>query len=96
MTKTDIEDALIESIREIQEMSGRSTRGITASSVPLRDIDGFDSLNAVEALCNLSKKLKREFKGDINLFAPKAQRNMPVSLRDIVNNVAVAIGLGKE
>lgn len=96
MTRADVEEKLVESIREVQALSGRSARGLSAASSPLQDVEGFDSLNAIEALCILSKKLKREFKGDINLFVPKTRKYTPISIREVASNVADAIGLAKE
>lgn len=96
MTRSDVEEKLVESIREVQTLSGRSARGLSAASSPLQDVEGFDSLNAIEALCILSKKLKREFKGDIDLFVPKTKKHSPISIREVASNISDAIGLAKD
>ena len=96
MTRSDVEEKLVESIREVQTLSGRSVRGLSSASSPLQDVEGFDSLNAIEALCILSKKIEREFNGDIDLFVPKAKKHIPISIREVASNISDAIGLAKE
>ena len=60
MTQTEIEQILIELIKNIQVMSGRPDVVIDASTRPIGDLDEFDSLNAVELTVEFADRLKFE------------------------------------
>ena len=57
MDKKDIINKVIQAIAEVQEASGRADNGIVASTCPLTDVEGFDSLCGVEATVMFSKSL---------------------------------------
>jgi acyl carrier protein len=59
--------AVISAIQSIQNASGRSG-SISGNTRPTRDLNGFDSLNAVEASCQFSASLGSDIPGDVNLF----------------------------
>jgi len=68
---------LIETVAEVQELSGCASLEINANTCPIYDLDGFDSLRAVETTVLLAIKLKCEFKarkGEVNLFVSKDGR----------------------
>ena len=48
MTQTDIEQALCDAIRQVQEDSGRESPRLSGEIVPIGDLDGFDSINSIE------------------------------------------------
>lgn len=54
MTLGEIEGLVVGFVREIQKQSGREVPKISRDTVPLRDVPGFDSLNAVEVETMLS------------------------------------------
>lgn len=58
MTKTDIEQMLIEAICKIQELSGREKVPVDAKTRPVLDLPDFDSLNGVEITVELMDRLK--------------------------------------
>jgi hypothetical protein len=77
MDRNNIERELMETIREVQEMSGHAPATVDHNTCPINDLEHFDSLRGVETTCLLSMKLKCKFKspkGDINVFVSKDGR----------------------
>lgn len=67
MSEANIRKAVLEVITEIQRLSGRQVPDQIDDSVcPIGAINGFDSINAVEATVMLSEKLECEI--DFNPF----------------------------
>ncbi len=60
-------NAVVSAINSTQSASGRSG-SVSGSTRPMRDLNGFDSLNAVEASCHFSASLGSEIPGDVGLF----------------------------
>jgi hypothetical protein len=89
MDRNDIERELIETIREVQEMSGHAPTTIDTQTCPIKDLEHFDSLRGVETTVLLSMKLKREFKspkGEINIFVSKDERQA-LTISEIVDRL---------
>lgn len=57
MTSSDIVRAIVEVLGTVQVNSGRSQSIIDGNTCPIGDLDGFDSLNAVEATVELGDRL---------------------------------------
>lgn len=57
MTLGEIEKILIDTVCEIQAISGRESVPVTATTRPMEDVPGFDSLNCVEATIDALGKL---------------------------------------
>jgi hypothetical protein len=77
MDRNSIERELMETIREVQELSGHAPVPIDKNTCPINDLAHFDSLSGVETTFLLSVKLKCEFKspkGEINVFVSKDAR----------------------
>ena len=77
MDRNNIELELMDTIREVQELSGHAPVPIDQSTRPINDLEHFDSLRGVETTCLLSSKLKCKFKspkGEINVFVSKDGR----------------------
>ena len=68
MDNQEIVGQVIQTVTRIQEMSGRSTAGIGASTSPVADLEGFDSINGEEATLMLAGSLGVELPEDFNLF----------------------------
>ena len=81
----NIKEALIATITEIQTNSGRALTEIGDDTRPLRDMQGFDSYNAVEASMLLSESLGCEIVPDIALFARHGQA---LTVSEIVENLS--------
>jgi hypothetical protein len=89
MDRSIIERELIETIREVQEMSGHAPMSIDAQTCPIGDLESFDSLRSVETTVLLSMKLKREFKspkGEINIFVSKNGRQA-LTISEVVDRL---------
>jgi hypothetical protein len=79
MERIEIERRLIETLHEVQELSGCARVEINLDTCPIHDLDGFDSLRGVETTVLLSMKLNREFKagkGEVNIFVSKDGRRV--------------------
>ncbi len=77
MDRNEILRHLIETVAEVQELSGCASLEINAKTSPVYDLDGFDSLRGVETTVLLAMKLKCEFKaakGEVNVFVSKDGR----------------------
>ncbi len=68
MDKQEIVGQVVQTVTRIQEMSGRSTEGIGASTSPVADLEGFDSINGEEATLTLAWSLGVDLPEDFNLF----------------------------
>lgn len=89
MNRNEILQRLIETVAEVQELSGCATVEINAKTCPIYDLDGFDSLRGVETTVLLASKLKCEFKagkGEVNLFASKDSRRA-LRIEETVNRL---------
>jgi len=60
MKKKEIEQMLINVVRELQELSGRDMVEISTGTRPIEDVPGFDSLNCVEATIDAASRLGEE------------------------------------
>ena len=53
----DVKTMIIDTLREVQNKSGRQWNNLVSTSVPIRDLDGFDSLLSVEVTVLIEEKL---------------------------------------
>ncbi len=60
MDQATIEKLLSDTVRALQELSGREHVAITARTRPVLDVPGFDSLNGVEATIEVLGQLGLE------------------------------------
>lgn len=77
MARDEILKCLVETVAEVQTLSGCAAVNITAELCPIYDLEGFDSLRGVETTILLSEKLKCKFKAgkkDVNVFISKDGR----------------------
>src|SRR5438046_2617961 len=75
---------IVEVLTEIQECSGRPVPVIGEDTYPMQDLEGFDSLNSVEATCMLSERLG--FEVDPKLLIPSRAGQIPC-VREIVDRL---------
>lgn len=57
MDKAKVVNVITEVLTELQSISGRKLVPISGTTCPIGDLDGFDSLNGVEATVELSDRL---------------------------------------
>lgn len=84
MTQVELEDLLISAVANIQKMSGREEIAISADTVPLDDLPGFDSLNGVEATVEVIEQLELPLEAN-NIFVADEK---PLSIRDVARKLA--------
>ena len=95
MEKSDAIDKAIDAVRQIQQESMRPVAQFTAATRPLEDIEGFDSVNCVEAACKLSEMLNLEIPDSV-FIPPKKDAPCPTfeqiadNLLRVVNEVSMA------
>jgi acyl carrier protein len=88
-----IREAVVAAITEIQLNSGRTVGYIDDELRPMNDLQGFDSLNAVEVSCLLSESINRSVKAELLLSTPFGR---PKSVGEIVNAIFDHLNSGKE
>lgn len=91
MEKHEIVTTVVQTIVQVQELSGRAGDGIDASTCPLRDVEGFDSLSGLEATVMLSEALGVAISEDCNPFISK-DGNRALSVGEIADNLSTHIG----
>ena len=84
MDHKQVTDALTQALSEIQSCSGRSVSQMTPETRPIGDLEGFDSVNAVEAASILSGHLGQRIDPKIML---STNPNEPLRICDIVDRI---------
>lgn len=80
---------ILETVTEVQVVSGRSADGVDASTALNGGVEGFDSLNALEVLVMVGAKLSNELPD--RMLAPK-QDGAPLTLSDLAGRIVAHIG----
>lgn len=91
MQQQEIVSKVVRTISRVQEMSGRSSAGIEASTCPMGGVDGFDSLSGVEATVMLSESLGVSLPKDYNPFFSKDGKRA-LSVGEIADTLSALIG----
>jgi len=89
MDREHILRKLIETIVEVQEMSGCASSEITIETCPIYDLEEFDSLRGTETTVLLAQKLGCQFKckkGEVNIFVSKDHRRA-LRVKEIVTRL---------
>ena len=94
MDKATVTQQIVRAVEHVQESSGRVARGIGASTRPIGDAPGFDSLSGIEVTVALSQSLGHELPDD-NLFVSQDGKRS-LSISEIADNVCKALGVGSE
>lgn len=92
MNKPEIVTTVVDTIAKVQELSGRPTAGIGASTRPIGGVEGFDSLSGVEATIILSESLGVDLPGDYNPFISDDGRRA-LSISEIAEGLSARVGL---
>ena len=91
MEKQEIVTKVVHAVAQVQEMSGRSNAGLGASTRPVQDMEGFDSLSGVEATVMLSESLGVDLPEDYNPFISNDGKRA-LSVSEIADNLSTYIG----
>jgi acyl carrier protein len=62
LNKTQIASTVLEVLKDVQMASGRPMAAMTDDSEPIGDLEGFDSLNGLEASVELERRFGCTFK----------------------------------
>ena len=79
MDKSEVTEKLIHAIAEVQKMSGRPLEAINSATKPVGGIQGFDSLNGVEAAVILSESLGYELPAETLFVSKKGKRTLSIA-----------------
>lgn len=74
MTKTEAQEAIIGTLSTLQALSGRQCGVITPKTRPIGHLEGFDSLNGIEATCELARHLGIGLDDTENIFVDETGR----------------------
>lgn len=85
MERNQVFRKVVEAIRIVQETSGRDLDGIIADTNVYAGIDGFDSLNGIEATVILSESLGNTELPD-DLFLPE-DGHRDITVGEIANRI---------
>ncbi len=90
LTKTQIRSAVEKVLRQIQTTSGRECPEITDATKPIGDVDGFDSLMAVEATVLLEQELRCVL-SEGTPFISVTGRTRALTIAEVVERIAEMI-----
>ena len=91
MDNQEIVTKVVRTVAHVQEMSGRPSAGIGASTRPVGGVEGFDSLSGVEATVMLSESLGVELPEDYNPFI-STDGKRTLSVGEIADTLSTYIG----
>jgi hypothetical protein len=90
MTKAEIEQTLVDLLKELQVTTGECACVVTAATVPLRDLSFFDSLLALETTVVLEERLGAAWDQD-SVFTEKDGAR-PLTIAEIAARLAANSG----
>ena len=90
MEKQEIISQVVQTVVRVQQVSGRPSADIGASTRPVGGVEGFDSLNGVEATVMLSEALEFELPHDYNPFI-SADGKRALSVGEIADTLSTYI-----
>ena len=89
LSRTELIASLLDAVKGVQVASGRPSDGIHSSSHIFGDIDGFDSLNALEMLVTVGTMLNNELPDE--LLAPMTDGSWP-TVSDLADRILAGGG----
>ena len=90
MTKAEIEQTLVDLLKELQVTTGEGACEVTTATVPLRDLSFFDSLLALETTVVLEEKFGVSWDQD-SVFTEK-DATRPLTVAEIAERLAAISG----
>lgn len=99
MNLNNIQDLLISSIKENQKLNGVFDLEVKLETIPVGDLDRFDSLTSAEVLIDLESKIEKMFNRKVNLelsnffirqrmqSSPKLLPYQSLSVTEIAKNI---------
>lgn len=90
VSRSKIQVALVKVLTDIQTMNGKPIPVINEDTRPIGDLDGFDSLSALETSFSLSALLGVDIEPQIDLFAGNGRTH---SINEIVEHIYQQLNL---
>ena len=90
MDRQEIVTKVIETVAQVQDVSGRSSAGIGMSTRPVGGVEGFDSYSGVEATVMISKSLGVDLPIDYNPFVSRDEKRA-LSVGEIADNLSAYV-----
>ena len=90
MDKNDVREKLVQSLRQVQESSGRPVGELDSDTKPIGELEGFDSLSGVETTVHLSELLGHEISNENIFFSEDGSRAL--SVEQITDSLHAAMG----
>ena len=78
MSQQSYESLVIDVLHQAQEMSGREWAELSIECKPIGDLDGFDSLTAVEATVMIEEKLGCSLESDSVFVSEDGKRALTI------------------
>ena len=91
MDRQEIVTKVIETVAQVQDVSGRPSAGIGVSTRPVGGVEGFDSYSGVEATVMLSESLGVDLPEDYNPFISKDEKRA-LTVSEIADSLSGYIG----
>ena len=91
MNRQEIVSKVIDTVVQVQDVSGRPRAGIGVSTRPVGGVEGFDSYSAVEATVMLSESLGIDLPQDSNPFISKDEKRA-LTVGEIADTLSAYIG----
>ena len=91
MDKQEIVSKVVQTVTQVQKVSGRSSAGIGLSTRPVGGVEGFDSLSGVEATVMLAESLGVDLPGNYNPFVSNDGKRA-LSVGEIADNLSAYVG----
>lgn len=95
MNKDEIMRQVIRAASRVQEDSGRPAGQISATTRPIGELAGFDSLSGLEAMIYLAELVGYAFPGDYNPFVSKDGRRA-LTIGEITQEISSILEAGKK
>lgn len=92
MTQEEVQRTVIGVLTELQELRGKEAPDMDNGTCPMEDLQGFDSLSAVEATTRLEEELDLEL--DAKLFWSKRD-STPLRVAQIADRICLVAGVRK-
>ena len=87
MDRDEVITHIVEAVTQVQRLSGRATSGIGPGTRPIGGLEGFDSLNGLEAVVMISSAIGRDIPDD-SFISEDGRRALTIS--EIADNISGA------
>jgi hypothetical protein len=90
MPANEIYTTVLEVLEEVQKLSGRSWGGLDPTAIPIGELEGFDSITAVEATAMIEQRLGAENLNLVTAFVSEDGKRA-LSIEEVVERITAAV-----